>query len=78
MRSLQWITGSVARALIIALRRTQRMWLLGSDEELRRAEAGEIRAKETLKKLMANWREELSDDWDDSWDPFHPFSAVPR
>jgi DNA-binding Lrp family transcriptional regulator len=62
----------------LRLRRTQRMWLLGSDEELRRAEAGEIRAKETLKKLMANWREELSDDWDDSWDPFHPFSAVPR
>jgi DNA-binding Lrp family transcriptional regulator len=61
----------------LRLRRTQRMWLVGSDEDLRREGSAVVTAKRTLNAAIANWREELSDDWDDSWDPFNALPAFP-
>lgn len=51
-------------------RRARKLWVLGSWEELVRLERHYADSKRTLQAARANWREELSDEWDEDWDPF--------
>jgi hypothetical protein len=53
-------------------RRARKLWVLGSWDELVAREHHEMEARRTLKVALANWREALSDDWDEDWDPFAP------
>lgn len=55
---------------VIAIRRAPRLWLIGDDEQLRRREHSEAQDRAALKAAIANWREELSDEWDEDYDPF--------
>jgi hypothetical protein len=50
--------------------------VLGSHQELLARERAELESSKLLKAVRSNWREELSDEWDDDWDPFAP--AVSR
>lgn len=50
-------------------RRARKVWVLGSWAELVSRERGVIEARRTLEHATSNWQEELSDDWDDEWDP---------
>jgi hypothetical protein len=50
-------------------RRGQKVWVVGSWEELVTAERHHLEFRRTLDAAMANWREELSDEWDEDWDP---------
>ena len=59
-------------------RRTRKLWILGNWEQLVAAERSVIESKQLLQRAVANWQEELSDDWDDSWDPFRPFPEASR
>lgn len=52
-----------------AIRRSYRLWILGDDERLTQEEQRYISSRATLQHALANWREELSDEWDDDWDP---------
>ncbi|HEX9436073.1 MAG TPA: hypothetical protein VGA16_02795 [Candidatus Limnocylindria bacterium] len=67
----EWITrlekGDVS---LRRARRARKLWVLGSWEELVRREGVELDARRTLTAALANWREELSDEWDEDWDPF--------
>jgi hypothetical protein len=60
------------------LRRARKLWIRGSWEELLAAERAVIESKRLLQRVTANWHEELSDDWDDQWDPFQPFVMASR
>lgn len=53
-------------------RRGAKVWVLGSWETLVARERADIEAKRLLRSAVANWREELSDEWDEDWDPFAP------
>jgi hypothetical protein len=67
----EWVTRLEKREMrLLAIRRAQRLWLLGDTEALRRLERNEIEARRTLKHAIENWREELSDEWDEDFDPF--------
>jgi hypothetical protein len=50
-------------------RRGRKLWVLGSWDELVRREHSELEMRDTKKLVLADWREELSDDWDEDWDP---------
>ena len=50
-------------------RRARKLWVVGSWEDLMSRERAEIESKRILRAAVANWREELSDEWDDDWDP---------
>ncbi len=52
-------------------RRARKLWILGSWEDLLAGERAVLGSKRDLHRAIASWREELSDDWYDSWDPFH-------
>ncbi len=51
-------------------RRARKLWVVGSWEELIRLERHYLESKRTLQAAMTDWREELSDEWDEDWDPF--------
>jgi DNA-binding transcriptional ArsR family regulator len=66
----EWVTRSQRRDMrLLAIRRAQRLWILGDGAQLRLHERGELTSRETFKRAIANWREELSDEWDDDYDP---------
>jgi hypothetical protein len=50
-------------------RRARKLWIVGDWEELVRRERAEIESKKLLRTARRNWREELSDEWDEDWDP---------
>lgn len=50
-------------------RRARKLWILGSWDELVERERAQLESTRTLKRVLANWREELSDEWDEEWDP---------
>lgn len=73
MSIAEWVTRLQRREMrLLAIRRAQRLWLLGDGQRLRRYERSEIDSRETLKRVIANWREELSDGWDEDYDPSLP------
>jgi hypothetical protein len=51
-------------------RRSRKVWVVGSWRELVGCERRYLETKRTLAAAMANWREELSDEWDEDFDPF--------
>lgn len=53
-------------------RRARKLWIVGSWDELTRRERAEIDSKRLLQIVRRNWREELSDEWDEDWDPAVP------
>lgn len=53
-------------------RRARKLWILGGWDELVRRERSQVESRRTLGTAMANWREHLSDEWDEDWDPFAP------
>lgn len=53
-------------------RSSRKLWVIGSWDELVRREHAQVEADRALASALANWREELSDEWDDDWDPFAP------
>lgn len=55
-------------------RRARKLWILGTWDELARRERAEIDSRRLLQTVRRNWREELSDEWDEDWDPA---SSVP-
>lgn len=71
----EWVTRLQKREMRArAIRRAARMWLVGDEELLRQSERAEMSSRATWKAALANWREELSDDWDD--DRFDPFAGA--
>jgi hypothetical protein len=50
-------------------RRARKQWVVGSWEELAQRERAQLDSARALKAAVANWREELSDEWDEDWDP---------
>lgn len=57
-------------------RRTRKLWIVGSWEELIRREQITLDARKDLRHAVTNWREELSDEWDEDWDPFAPLPGA--
>lgn len=51
-------------------RRARKLWIMGDWEELARRERIELDSKRLLRTVRRSWREELSDEWDEDWDPF--------
>lgn len=51
-------------------RRSRKLWLLGSWDQLVERERAQLESTRTLEAAMSDWREELSDEWDEAWDPF--------
>lgn len=69
MSIAEWVTRLQQRDLRVrAIRRSVRMWLLGSDEALRNAERHEIERRDLWKAAMENWRDEYEWDADDPVD----------
>lgn len=58
---------------VLAIRRAQRLWLLGHGERLRQREHGETSAHQTWKEAIRNWRGEY--EWDEDYDPYAPVSG---
>lgn len=50
-------------------RRSRKLWIIGSWDELVRREQAQLDSVQNLRAAVSNWREQLSDDWDDGWDP---------
>jgi hypothetical protein len=57
-------------------RRARKLWILGSWDELTAREQTEMESRRLLRFAVANWREELSDEWDEEWDPFRTIPAL--
>lgn len=56
--------------LLRRARRARKLWVVGSWDELVSRERTELESKRILQAAMTNWKEELSDEWDEDWDPF--------
>jgi len=54
----------------------RKLWIIGNWEELTRRERAEIESKLLLQTVRRNWREELSDEWDEDWDPDAPIPGA--
>jgi hypothetical protein len=52
------------------VRREHKLWVVGDWETLLARERAVLESDRLLRNAVANWREELSDEWDDDWDPF--------
>ena len=70
MSAREWVARlDKGDVLLRHARRARKIWVLGSWSELVAKERAVIESRRTLEHAIANWREELSDDWDDEWDP---------
>jgi DNA-binding transcriptional ArsR family regulator len=75
----EWVTRHEKREILVRrARRGAKLWIVGSGDELVRWEQEHRAARATLKAALADWREELSDDWDDDWDPSAPGGPITR
>jgi DNA-binding MarR family transcriptional regulator len=73
----EWVTRlDKGDVLLRRVRRSRKVWVLGSWEDLAAREQAELESRRILRSAMVNWREELSDEWDDDWDPFAPAPGV--
>jgi hypothetical protein len=52
------------------VRRSRKLWIRGSWDELIASERTVIESRRNLQRARSNWQDELSDDWDDAWEPF--------
>lgn len=70
MSAAEW-TARLARrdVLIHAARRAPKTWVRGCPRELARWERAQRDARATLDNALANWRDQLSELWDEEWDP---------
>lgn len=50
-------------------RRARKLWVLGNWSELVTREQAELERRTTMATVLRDWREELSDEWDEEWDP---------
>lgn len=74
----EWVTRLRKKDLfVLRQRRAPKLWILGSPEELVRSEQTHARAGQTLTAALADWRERLSDEWDEDWDPVPRRTAAP-
>lgn len=58
-------------------RRARKLWILGNWEELTARERAELESRKLVQAVRRNWRDELSDEWDEDWDPFAPVPGPP-
>jgi hypothetical protein len=69
----EWVTRlEKGDVLLRRARRGHKLWVLGDWETLTSRERAVIESDRLLRDTVANWREELSDEWDEDWDPFAP------
>lgn len=64
--------------LLRRARRVRKLWILGGWDVLVARERAELEMKHLLRTVRTNWREELSDEWDEDWDPFVPVPGPGR
>ncbi|MDE3111507.1 MAG: hypothetical protein KGN00_00850 [Chloroflexota bacterium] len=70
MSVAEWVTRLQKGELLVRqARRARKLWVVGSWDELRRLEQRYLESRRTLTAAMSNWREELSDEWDEDYDP---------
>lgn len=66
----EWLTRlEKGDVFIRRARRARKQWIVGSWEELVQRERAQLESTRSLKAAVANWRDELSDEWDEEWDP---------
>ncbi|OGN86599.1 MAG: hypothetical protein A2082_05545 [Chloroflexi bacterium GWC2_70_10] len=66
----EWITRLDKGDLTLRrLRRGRKQWIIGSWGELVERERSQLQSTRTLRIALQDWREELSDEWDEDWDP---------
>lgn len=73
MSTREWVARLEKGDVVLRqLRAARKLWILGSWEDLVARETAELESKKLLRTVRRNWREELSDEWDEDWDPFAP------
>lgn len=73
MSPSEWVTRlDKGDVFLRRARRARKLWIIGNWEELTRRERAEIESKLLLQAVRRSWREELSDEWDEDWDPDAP------
>ncbi len=73
MSAAEWVARLARRDVLVHVaRRASKTWVRGSSGELIRWERAQRDARTTLSRAVANWRDELSDAWDEDWDPTIP------
>lgn len=66
----EWVTRlQKGETFVRYARRAPKLWVIGSGEELIRWEQRCESARTTLARAVQDWRTELSDEWDEDWDP---------
>jgi len=66
----EWITRLEKGDLAVRrLRRGRKQWVIGGWGELVEREREQLRSARTLRSALQNWQEDLSDEWDEDWDP---------
>ena len=74
----EWVTRLERGDLTVRrLRRGRKQWIIGSWGELIQRERRQLQSARTLRSAVENWREELSDEWDEDWDPVPGPAGVP-
>ena len=75
----EWVTRlAKGDVLLRHARRARKLWVLGSWDDLTAREGLHLDAKRIRRAAVANWQDELSDDWDDTWDPLQAFGSSRR
>ncbi|MGH2378272.1 MAG: hypothetical protein ACRDGT_07320 [Candidatus Limnocylindria bacterium] len=73
MSAAEWVTRLTRRDVLVhSARRGRKTWIRGCSSQLVRLERAQQDARTTFDNAVANWRDELSDDWDEDWDPIAP------
>jgi DNA-binding transcriptional ArsR family regulator len=71
MSIAEWIARlQKGETVVRRARRARKLWVVGCWQDLIRAESHYLELRRTLDAAATNWREELSDEWDEDWDPF--------
>lgn len=77
MSMSEWVTRlDKGDVFLRQARRARKLWIVGNWDELTRRERAEIDSKRLLQTVRRNWREELSDEWDEDWDPAAPVAGM--
>lgn len=77
MSVAEWVTRlDKGDVFLRRARRARKLWVVGNWDELTRRERAEVDSKKLLRTVLRNWREELSDEWDEDWDPAAPIGGT--